>query len=196
MKVKDQILLIGILSGLIILISNCSKKSEQVLFQEAQKALEENRVEETVKIYNQLIRTYPKSPNVPKAYFSLGVVYLGHLNDQSKAEEVWKKLLKKYPQFNLEKEFFDYAQKAQDEENPEFAIKLYDEILDFFPESPNREKAFFLKGFVYSEQLKDYTKAKEIYEKFIKDYPESELKDDAEFMLENLGKEPDWGKIK
>jgi TolA-binding protein len=193
---KKQILLLAVIFGVVVLVFNCSKKSEQVLYKEAQQAIEGHRYEEAVKIYKQIVRTYPKSPDLAKTYFNLGMVYFGYLNDQKNAEEVWKSLLKKYPQYNLEKDFFDYAQKFQDEEKPQTAIKLYEEILNFLPNSPNRDKALFLMGFVYSEQLKDYIKAKEIFEKFIKEYPQSDLKDDAEYLLKNLGKEPELEKTK
>jgi TolA-binding protein len=188
---KKQILLIGLSLSLIIFVSGCSRKSEQVLYKEAEQAVEGKRFEEAVKIYKQIVRAYPKSPDLPETYFNLGLIYFSYLNDQKNAEEAWKGLLKKYPQYDLEKEFFDYAQKFQDEGKPLIAVKLYEEILNFLPNSPNREKALFLMGFVYSEQLKDYAKAKGIYEKFIKEYPQSDLKDDAEFLLKNLGKEPE-----
>jgi outer membrane protein assembly factor BamD (BamD/ComL family) len=193
---KKQILLLAVIFGVVVLVFNCSKKSEQLLYKEAQQAIEGHRYEEAVKIYKQIIKAYPKSPDLAKTCFNLGIVYFGYLNDQKNAEEVWKSLLKKYPQYNLEKDFFDYAQKFQDEEKPLLAIKLYEEILNFFPQGSNRDKALFLTGFVYSEQLKDYTKAKEIYEKFIKEYPQSDLKDDAEYLLKNLGKETDLEKTK
>jgi len=193
---KKQILLFGAIFGLAILVSNCAKKSELVLNQEVQKTLEEKNYKEAVNIYSQLIRAYPKSPDAPKAYFNLGMVYFGNLNDQNKAEQVWERLVRKYPGFDLEREFFAYAQETQDQKNPQLAIKVYAEILKYFPASSKRDKASFLIGFVYSEQLKDYPKAKEAFEKFIKEYPQSDLKDDAEFMLKNLGKEPELEKSK
>lgn len=193
---RKQILLFGVILGLAILVSNCAKKSEQVLNQEAKKALEEKNYKEAVNIFDQLIRAYPKSPDAPKACFNLGMVYFGNLNDQKKAEQVWEKLVRKYPGFDLEREFFAYAQETQDQKDPQLAIKVFEEIQKYFPASSNRDKASFMIGFVYSEQLKDYPKAKEAFEKFIKEYPQSDLKDDAEFMLNNLGKEPDLEKSK
>jgi len=109
---------------------------------------------------------------------------------------LWEKLVRKYPGFDLEREFFAYAQETQDQKDPQLAIKVFEEIQKYFPASSNRDKAAFMIGFVYSEQLKDYPKAKEAFEKFIKEYPQSDLKDDAEFMLKNLGKEPELEKSK
>ncbi len=185
---------VAIAAGLAVLLAGCSKKTEQELLQEAQKSLSENKYAEAIDNYNQLIKSYPNSQNSPRAYFNMGAINLVYLNDQESAEKAWEKLQKAYPQFDLAKEFFDYAQKLQDEGKFELAIRLYDEISKFLPQGPNREKALFLKGFVYSEELKDYVKAREIYQQFIQDYPESELKDDAEYMLENMDKEPEWGK--
>lgn len=193
---KKQILLIGIIFGTAVLISSCSRKSEQVLNQEAEKALDARNYKEAVNVYNQLIRAYSKSPDAPRAYFNLGMVYFGHLEDQNKAEQAWEKLVRKYPGYDLEKDFFAYAQETQDQKDPELAIKVYEEILKYFPASTRRDRAAFLIGFVYSEQLKDYPKAKEAFEKFLAEYPQSDLRDDAEFMLKNLGKEPDFGKSK
>jgi outer membrane protein assembly factor BamD (BamD/ComL family) len=188
---KKQIFWLLVIFGVAVLVLNCSKKSELALYKEAKQAIDGKRFEESIKIYKQIIRAYPKSSGLPQTYFKLGIIYFGYLNNQKNAEEVWKSLLKKYPQYNLEKDFFDYAQKFQDEGKPLLAIKLYEEILNFFPQGSNRDKALFLTGFVYSEQLKDYTKAKEVYERFVKEYPQSDLKDDAEYLLKNLGKEPE-----
>ncbi|HVP35391.1 MAG TPA: tetratricopeptide repeat protein [Terriglobales bacterium] len=193
---RKQILLIGIVLGLIILVSDCARKSEQVLNQEVLKALDQKNYKEAINIYSQLIRSYPKSQDAPKAYFNLGMVYFANLNDLNKAEQVWERLARGYPGFDLEREFFAYAQEIQDQKDAQLAIKIYEEILRYFPASANRDKASFLIGFVYSEQLKDYPKAKEAFEKFLKDYPQSDLRDDAEYMLNNLGKEPEFEKTK
>jgi TolA-binding protein len=82
-----------------------------------------------------------------------------------------------------------YAEAQAYSEKGEFtsAIKTYEEILRLYPESPNSYKAQFLIGFVYSENLKDYNKAKEVYEKVIKNYPDCDLADDAKVMLESMG---------
>lgn len=82
-----------------------------------------------------------------------------------------------------------YAEAQAYSEKGDFTstIKTYEEILRLYPESPNSYKAQFLIGFVYSENLKDYNKAKEVYEKVIKNYPDCDLADDAKVMLESMG---------
>jgi len=64
---KKQILLIGIIFSLAVLISSCSRKSEQVLNQEAEKALDAKNYKEAVNVYNHLLIAYSKSPDAPKA---------------------------------------------------------------------------------------------------------------------------------
>ncbi|MFH0930868.1 MAG: tetratricopeptide repeat protein, partial [Candidatus Zixiibacteriota bacterium] len=87
---KKQILWMTVIFGAIVLVSNCSKKSEQVLYKEAKQAIEGKRFEEAIKIYKQIVRAYPKSPDLPETYFNLGLIYFSYLDNQKNAEEVWK----------------------------------------------------------------------------------------------------------
>jgi outer membrane protein assembly factor BamD (BamD/ComL family) len=45
-----------------------------------------------------------------------------------------------------------------------------------------------MKGFIYSEMLHDIENARKSLESFTQKYPQSELLDDAQFMLMSLGK--------
>lgn len=49
-------------------------------------------------------------------------------------------------------------------------------------------KALFLHAFMCDEDLKQFDRAKTLYEQFIKKFPDSDFTDDAQFLLENLGK--------
>ena len=56
-------------------------------------------------------------------------------------------------------------------------------------ESPDlATKALFLHAFMCDEDLKQYDKAKMLYQRFLEKYPDSDFSDDAQFLLENLGK--------
>lgn len=172
----------------LLFMVDCSKpRSEQELFQKADKALAEGKFNEAIKSYKDITRFFPKSSESPKAQFLIGITYLDKLNDPQNAEESFKELLKDFPDFDLEKNLYDKAQEAQSNNKSELAIKIYEQILTLFPQSPNDYKAQFLIGFVYSEQLRDYEKAKEAYKKVIEKYPSSDLADDAEFMLKTVG---------
>ena len=67
-------------------------------------------------------------------------------------------------------------------------ISRYQELLDRYPESDLAYKAQFMIGFIYSEDLCDYPKAREAYRKVIDNYPDSDIVPSAKWMLENMGK--------
>ncbi len=67
-------------------------------------------------------------------------------------------------------------------------MSLYDWIIDRYPNYEKTPTTLFLKGFVLENDLKNDEKAKEVYDHFIATYPNHELRDDVEFLLENLGK--------
>jgi hypothetical protein len=55
-------------------------------------------------------------------------------------------------------------------------------------------QAQFMVGFIYSEELKDYTAAEETFRELLKKYPKSELAASAQWMLEHMRTEgaPDF----
>lgn len=69
------------------------------------------------------------------------------------------------------------------------ALNIYQQIVDRFPNTKERESAMFTLAFIYEEELSQLDKAKMAYENFIKEYPNSELADDATVLLQNLGKD-------
>ncbi len=68
------------------------------------------------------------------------------------------------------------------------SLSLYDWILERYPNYEKAPTAMFLKAFIIENNMKDDAKAKEIYNQFIKTYPDHDLADDVEFLLENIGK--------
>ena len=68
------------------------------------------------------------------------------------------------------------------------SISLYDWILDRYPNYEKASTSLFLKGFTFENRLGDDDKAREIYTDFIKQYPDHDLVDDIQFLIENLGK--------
>lgn len=68
------------------------------------------------------------------------------------------------------------------------AIEFYEWIYNGYPNSEKAPQALFLHGFTLDNDLKQYDEAKKQYEAFIKKYPDNEFADDAQFLLNNLGK--------
>ncbi|KPJ52489.1 hypothetical protein AMJ39_07740 [candidate division TA06 bacterium DG_24] len=84
-------------------------------------------------------------------------------------------------------DLFKLAEEAQAQEKPEEAINYYREVMNRFPDHREAYKAQFMIGFVYSEMLTDYDKAKVAFQVVIDRYPECDLADDARWMIDNMG---------
>jgi TolA-binding protein len=170
-------------AGLLLCCSS-EKKSEQQLYADAQAYSEKGDFGDAVKIYTRILKSYPNSQNSYRALFFMGLVYSQDLKDDKKAETVFQEFLDKYP--NGEELLYNEAQSFSEKGDFASAIKTYEGILKLYPKSVNSCRAQFLIGFVYSENLKDYNKAKEVYGKVIEKYPDCDLADDAKFMLEMM----------
>ncbi len=114
----------------------------------------------------------------------------------------------------LKDAYIDFADKYPDDEKaPEFLFKagqrmsvlasekndmaihqesiaIFERICNTYPKNHYAEEAFFLSAYVYENSLKDIEKAKVRYERFIERYPQSELKEDAELAIKNIGIDP------
>ncbi len=71
------------------------------------------------------------------------------------------------------------------------AIAIYDRIEAEHPTHEKMPQCYFLKGFVYENEMGDLPKAKASYEGFLAKYPDHELADDVQFSLNNLGRSPE-----
>ena len=69
------------------------------------------------------------------------------------------------------------------------SLELYARINEQYPESPKAPQALFMQAFTFDSDLRQLDKAKELYEKFIAEYPNDDFVDDAQILLENLGKD-------
>ncbi len=69
---------------------------------------------------------------------------------------------------------------------PPTAIEHYQDILDFYPDSPEAPKAQFMIGFLYSDRLKNYDEAEAAFNAYLENWPEGEFADDARYMLEHM----------
>ena len=81
-------------------------------------------------------------------------------------------------------ELFTRAQEAEAIQEFNKALQAYDTIIENYPESPNRYKAIFMKGYIRTEYLKDKNKALEAFDQLLAEYPDCDLADDAQVMRE------------
>jgi TolA-binding protein len=77
-------------------------------------------------------------------------------------------------------------------------LQQYDKALEIFakieknhPKSREAGAALFMKAFTLDNDLKRFDEAKTAYEAFLNQYPNDEFADDAQFLLNNLGKSPE-----
>ena len=82
------------------------------------------------------------------------------------------------------------GQVAQSVKNYKLAQSFFEKCTEAFPKFKNRGAALFLLAQLYddSSMLNNEQEAKSIYEKIIKEYPNTPFGDDAKNCLKNLGK--------
>ncbi len=91
-------------------------------------------------------------------------------------------------------EMMQRAQKLQEEQNFDQAIKAYKKIVDQFPQTREGANSQFMIGFLYGNYLNDQDNAKIELQKFIDNFSEladSGLVKGAEFELKYMGKSID-----
>jgi peptidyl-prolyl cis-trans isomerase C len=82
-----------------------------------------------------------------------------------------------------EKELFDLAQQTKD---PREKIGYYERIVKDHPKGGYADKAQFMIGFTYSEEMKDFDQAERAFKAVLAGYPQSELAESSRWMLENM----------
>lgn len=80
------------------------------------------------------------------------------------------------------------AEVAKSNQDFERALTLNDWILEKYSDRPEAELALFLSAFILDNDLKDMEGARKRYDLFLEQYPKSAFADDAQFLLQNLGK--------
>ncbi len=62
---------------------------------------ETGKPKESISTYNRLVKSYPKDPLVPKAYFRSAQIFQERLMDMEKAKRILNGLIKKYPDHDI-----------------------------------------------------------------------------------------------
>ena len=164
---KLKILLLILIPAL--LLTACSKESEDSILLSAKNKLEEAKKFDTdnkpaeakkaygeaIELYKKFLSEYPSSAKAPEVYSSLAKIYVDNLRD--------------YPN----------------------AIKTYEELTAKFPASKESKYGMFMVAFIYDEMMKDKEKAKVSYKKFLDKYPKDEdpnekMSESARMMLQML----------
>ena len=104
-----------------------------------------------------------------------GVVYLSESPEQVETPEALFKM-------------------ASEESNPRKKIEHYQKFIDTYQDNDRAYEAKFMIGFTLAEDVNDYDAAEKTFKEFLEEYPENDLSDDANWMLENMrsGGQPDF----
>jgi tetratricopeptide (TPR) repeat protein len=89
----------------------------------------------------------------------------------------------------------DLFRLASEEPNARKKIEYYEQFVETYPDNERMYEAMFMIGFTLAEDLGSFDEAQKVFEDFLEKHPESDLSDDARWMLENMrsGEEPDFG---
>lgn len=85
-------------------------------------------------------------------------------------------------------QLYKAAEVARSIEEYSKALAIYAQIENDFPKYEKAPKALFMQAFTYGEDLNDEAKAKELYEAFIAKYPDDDFVDDAQILIQTMGK--------
>ncbi len=77
---------------------------------------------------------------------------------------------------------------AESERRPEHRIGWFREFARRLPKDPRAPQALFLAGFSAAEDMRDYPRARGLFEEMIRLYPDHELVASARWMIENMEK--------
>ncbi len=81
---------------------------------------------------------------------------------------------------------FGMAQIYIEQEKYQQALAEYRRLTYLYPKSANNYKAMFMVGFIHAEHLKNDSSAVRAFEKMLAQYPNSDLSDDADWMIRNI----------
>jgi peptidyl-prolyl cis-trans isomerase C len=83
----------------------------------------------------------------------------------------------------------ELMEEAETAATPLVAIQGYEKFVERFPDDDDADKALFMAGFLYSEELKDYSTAKDKFRALLTSYPDSDYASSANWMIEHMGEE-------
>jgi len=106
--------------------------------------------------------------------------------------EMYKKYADTYPKDSLAPIYlYKAADLSMNFGQNEDAIKLLDRVIKDYQDFKKLPETYFLKAFIYDNNIKNIVKARAAYQDFLQKYPKSDLANDATLSLQNLGKTPE-----
>jgi TolA-binding protein len=145
-----------------LIFFTCSKTSDKDYMKMASEKVEKGNISEAISDYNKLIEEYPESKLAPEAILKQAALY-----HENKVKNISRK---------------EALIKSAD---------LFISVSEKYPKIEQAPSSLFMAGFIYANEILDFNKAREIYNLFLKKYPEHELASSAKEELDNMGLTPD-----
>ncbi len=146
----------------VVFIVSCSTKSDDELFTEAKEKIKAKDYTEAVRDLRKIINNHPNGKITPKAMFELAQLYHGKVVEGVPAEK-----------------------------SLQTAVEYYKKVFEKIPKTIEGERSLFMAAFLDANELKKFNEARELYNKFLKVYPKSELVPSAREEIKNLGIPPE-----
>jgi len=106
--------------------------------------------------------------------------------------EAYQKFAEKYPKDTLSPAFLVRAGTIMlNNGKTQQAMDQFRYIMATFPTSPQAPISHFMLAFTYDNYLRDFPIADTLYNRFMRKYPNHDLRDDAENALNYLGRAPE-----
>jgi len=146
----------------LLIVAGCSSKKDSDYKAEGDKQKKAGNVTASVTAYESLVKEFPDSKLAPGAMAEIANFYQEN------------KVMNVSPRESLEK-----------------SAKLFREVCDKYPKSPEAPKALFTSAFILANQLGKFTEATETYNLFLQKYPNHELAKSARLELDMMGLSPE-----
>jgi outer membrane protein assembly factor BamD (BamD/ComL family) len=88
-----------------------------------------------------------------------------------------------------EEEYYSKAQENYANQKFDLAVENFKGIVKNYPQGKHNAEALFMLGFINANDIKNFDEAKKYYSEFVEKYPQHELADDAQYEIDNMGKD-------
>lgn len=154
-------------------------------YQYAKRLMEDGLNDLAVTQFEEYIRLYPDSPNLPEAQFLMASLLrkIGRFPESSRA---FRFLLVKYPEYpRCDEALYTIAQNYISSGEVKKSIEIFERFSLFYPKSARAPAAYLQAGILWYN-LNDLVRAEEDWLRLIQEYPQSQTVQTARLKLSAL----------
>ena len=130
--------------------------------------------EEAIDYYQKLLVHYPEHRICADGLFNMAQIYHLHLNNNDEAITAYTQQVHFFPdEPNSFQGLVQLGQLLSMEEKWEDAVYYFQNIVEKYPDQPTCDDLYFRMGDILQHQVKDTTKAIEMYKTIVEKYPKS-----------------------